>query len=222
MSEHVKAHLFEPYFTTKPHGTGIGLASVYGIVRQLGGRVSVESELNALAAASSSSCPPGSDTATRRCGCLQLTLWMAGAAPTKIGDRQVNGRASEGATFAPCLPYLLAGNASATALSCSCCLRSAWVVSKSLHPTSAMAPTRRPAKKCFGCSAGASPTTCYPNEATGERFVPMCDGETDVPADENGRLRTLIGRRDNIVARARPGVRRDRRRRAKRSSTTGS
>ena len=45
MSEHVTAHLFEPYFTTKPHGTGIGLASVYGIVRQLGGRVVVESEL---------------------------------------------------------------------------------------------------------------------------------------------------------------------------------
>jgi signal transduction histidine kinase len=45
MSEHVSAHLFEPYFTTKPHGTGIGLASVYGIVRQLGGRVVVQSEL---------------------------------------------------------------------------------------------------------------------------------------------------------------------------------
>jgi two-component system cell cycle sensor histidine kinase/response regulator CckA len=45
MSDHVQAHLFEPYFTTKPHGTGIGLASVYGIVRQLGGRITVESEL---------------------------------------------------------------------------------------------------------------------------------------------------------------------------------
>ncbi len=45
MSEHVQAHLFEPYFTTKPQGTGIGLASVYGTVRQLGGRIAVESEL---------------------------------------------------------------------------------------------------------------------------------------------------------------------------------
>jgi len=45
MSDHVQAHLFEPYFTTKPQGTGIGLASVYGIVRQLGGRVVVHSEL---------------------------------------------------------------------------------------------------------------------------------------------------------------------------------
>ncbi|HEY6877999.1 MAG TPA: ATP-binding protein [Polyangiales bacterium] len=44
ISEHVRAHLFEPYFTTKPQGTGIGLASAYGIVRQLGGRITVDSE----------------------------------------------------------------------------------------------------------------------------------------------------------------------------------
>jgi signal transduction histidine kinase len=45
MNELVQSHLFEPYFTTKAHGTGVGLASVYGIVRQLGGRITVESEL---------------------------------------------------------------------------------------------------------------------------------------------------------------------------------
>jgi two-component system, cell cycle sensor histidine kinase and response regulator CckA len=45
MNEHVQSHLFEPYFTTKPQGTGIGLASVYGIVRQLGGRIQVQSAL---------------------------------------------------------------------------------------------------------------------------------------------------------------------------------
>jgi len=47
MDEEVKAHLFEPFFTTKPpgKGTGLGLASVYGMIQLLSGRISVDSTI---------------------------------------------------------------------------------------------------------------------------------------------------------------------------------
>ena len=82
MSPEVREHIFEPFFTTKPasEGTGLGLSTSYGIVRQHGGVIEVDSS-------------PGSGSEFRVL--LPLNDGAQEAPPRKPADPSVNLSGSE-------------------------------------------------------------------------------------------------------------------------------
>ena len=123
MDDATRARAFEPFFTTKPKGkgTGLGLATVYGIIDQSGGGVSLETA-------------PGRGTAVR----IYLPVTVAEA---DTHTSQASPPADEGGTEQL---LLVEDNESVRALAASALRRRGYTVHEARHAEDALEQIRRP------------------------------------------------------------------------------
>ena len=89
MTEEVRARIFEPFFSTKETGTGLGLATVYGIVRQAGGAIHVDTQLG-QGTAFTVYLPAAEEHAQR------VSLPVSAAAPRGLGETVVVAEDEDG------------------------------------------------------------------------------------------------------------------------------
>jgi PAS domain S-box-containing protein len=89
MSEEVRARIFEPFFSTKESGTGLGLATVYGIVRQAGGAIQVDTRVG-QGTTFTVYLPVAEDQAER------VVLPVSAAAPRGLGETVIVAEDEDG------------------------------------------------------------------------------------------------------------------------------
>jgi signal transduction histidine kinase/ActR/RegA family two-component response regulator len=101
MTEEVRGHLFEPFFTTKERGkgSGLGLATSYGIVRQAGGHIDVRTAVGVgttmqviLPAVAPPEPDPGAASAAARPGHETILLVEDEPAVQRVAARALDAR----------------------------------------------------------------------------------------------------------------------------------